>query len=128
MDIVTAYGIGTIAYKESYRLQEELCDARDSGAIGDVLLLLQHPPVITVGRDGGEEDILARASTLRQLGIRVLPTDRGGRATYHGPGQLVAYPILRPPNGDYHVHAVSNTHRKKCPVNHLRVRAPLAYI
>lgn len=105
MDIVTAYGLGTISYKESFRLQEELCEARGSGAIGDVLLLLQHPPVITVGRGGGEEDVLAPASTLRQLGIQVLPTDRGGRATYHGPGQLVIYPILRPLNGDYHAYA-----------------------
>ena len=105
MDIVTAYRLGTVAYSESCRLQDELCEARDSGAIGDLLLLLQHPPVITIGRDGGEEDILAAASTLRRLGICVLPTDRGGRATYHGPGQLVVYPILRPPNGDLYAYA-----------------------
>ena len=105
MESVTAYGLGATEYKASYRLQEDLCEARASGAIGNVLLLLQHPPVITVGRDGGEEDILAPASTLCQLGIRVLPTDRGGRATYHGPGQLVVYPILRPSNGDYHAYA-----------------------
>ena len=105
MESVTAYGLGPTEYKEGYRLQEALCEARASGAIGDVLLLLQHPPVITVGRDGGEEDILAPASILRRLGITVLPTDRGGRATYHGPGQLVVYPILRPANGDYHAYA-----------------------
>jgi lipoic acid synthetase len=105
VESMTAYGLGPTEYKESFRLQEELCEARASGAIGDVLLLLQHPPVITVGRDGGEEDILAPASTLCQLGIGVLPTDRGGRATYHGPGQLVVYPILRPANGDYHAYA-----------------------
>jgi lipoic acid synthetase len=105
VDVVTAYRMGTVAYEESCHLQDELCEARDSGAIGDVLLLLQHPPVITVGRDGGEEDILAPASTLRRLGIRVLLTDRGGRATYHGPGQLVLYPILRPSNGDLYAYA-----------------------
>jgi lipoic acid synthetase len=63
---------------------------------------MQHPPVITIGRGGGEEDILAPAVLLRQMGVRVVSTDRGGRATYHGPGQLVAYPILRVPNGDLH--------------------------
>jgi lipoic acid synthetase len=79
--------------------------ARASGAIGDTLLLLQHPPTITIGRGGGEEDILAPPPVLRQAGVRVLPAERGGRATYHGPGQLVAYPILRPPNGDLHAYA-----------------------
>jgi lipoic acid synthetase len=102
---VTAYRLGTVAYKESYRLQEELCEARASGTIGDILLVLQHPPVITVGQGGGEEDILAPVSMLRRQGITVEPTDRGGRATYHGPGQLVVYPILRPPNGDLHAYA-----------------------
>jgi lipoic acid synthetase len=100
LDRVTAYGLGTVAYQESYRLQETLCHARACDAIGDVLLLLQHPPVITIGRGGGKGDILAPPSTLRQMGVSVLSTDRGGRATYHGPGQLVAYPIVRLPNRD----------------------------
>jgi lipoic acid synthetase len=63
---------------------------------------MQHPPVITIGRGGGEKDILAPASLLCQMGVRVVSTDRGGRATYHGPGQLVAYPILRVPDDDLH--------------------------
>ena len=104
VNVVMAYHLGTVEYKESWRLQENLAMARASGAIGDTLLMLQHPPVITVGRGGGDKDVLATAPALRQLGIRVLPTDRGGRATYHGPGQLVAYPILRPPNGDLHAY------------------------
>lgn len=104
MNVVTACRLGTVEYEESWRLQEDLGMARASGAIGDILLMLQHPPVITIGRGGGEEDVLATAPTLRQLGVRVLPTDRGGRATYHGPGQLVAYPILRQPNGDLHAY------------------------
>ncbi len=100
--MVSVFRLGTIEYEEACRLQEEVAKARAAGDIGDVLLMLQHPPVITVGRGGGEEDILAPALLLRQAGIRVLPTDRGGRATYHGPGQLVAYPILalKPPDGD----------------------------
>ena len=102
MDVVTAYHLGTVEYEEGYRLQEELRRARASGTIGDVLLLLQHPSVITIGRGGGEEDILAPASALRQAGVGVFATDRGGRATYHGPGQLVVYAILGPPDGDLH--------------------------
>jgi lipoate-protein ligase B len=105
VNVVTAYRLGTVEYKESRRLQEDLAKARASGTVGDTLLLLQHPPVITIGRGGGEEDVLAPGPTLSQLGVRVLPTDRGGRATYHGPGQLVVYPILRPPNGDLHAYA-----------------------
>jgi lipoic acid synthetase len=103
--IVTAHHLETIEYEACCRLQEALGLARASGAMGDTLLLLQHPPVITVGRGGGEKEVLAPVSTLRRLGIRVLPTDRGGRATYHGPGQLVAYPILKPVGGDIHAHA-----------------------
>lgn len=105
LNVVTAHHLETVGYEESCRLQEELGLARASGVIGDTLLLLRHPPVITVGRGGGEEDILAPASTLHQLGIRVLRTDRGGRATYHGPGQLVVYPILKPLNGDLYAYA-----------------------
>jgi lipoic acid synthetase len=84
-----------LEYEAACRLQEDLAAARAQEAIGDTLLLVQHPPVITVGRGGGWQDILASAPLLQQEGVRVLPSDRGGRATYHGPGQLVAYPILK---------------------------------
>jgi lipoic acid synthetase len=84
-----------VTYAAACRLQEALVGARARGTSGDVLLLLQHPPVITIGRGGGREDILASAAHLRRLGVGVVPTDRGGRATYHGPGQLVVYPILQ---------------------------------
>ncbi len=94
MGVISVFCLGTVEYEEACRLQEEVAKARAAGTIGDVLLVVQHPPVITVGRGGGEEDILAPVPLLRQAGIRVLPTDRGGRATYHGPGQLVVYPIL----------------------------------
>ena len=98
--MVSVFQLGTMDYEEAYRLQEEVAAARARGVIGDVLLLVQHPAVITVGRGGGWEDILAPAPLLRQEGIRVLPTDRGGRATYHGPGQLVAYPIFEVPKSE----------------------------
>lgn len=95
MDAVSIFHLGLVEYEEARRLQERLARARAAHAIGDVVLLLQHPPVITIGRGGGREDILAPAPLLRREGISVLDTDRGGRATYHGPGQLVVYPILR---------------------------------
>jgi lipoic acid synthetase len=104
VNVVTAYRLDTVEYNESWRLQEDLAQARAAGTVGDTLLTLQHPPVITIGQDGGREDILASASTLRRMGVNVIPTDRGGRSTYHGPGQLVAYPILKPPNGDLHAY------------------------
>ena len=100
MDVVSVFRLGTVEYEEACRLQEAVAAARLQRTIGDALLMLQHPPVITVGRGGGEEDILAPAPLLHQAGIRVLPTDRGGRATYHGPGQLVVYPIFMLPDGD----------------------------
>ncbi len=81
---------------------EHLAEARRRDEIGDVLLLGGHPPVITLGRGGGHEDVRASPALLRQLGIQVIQTERGGRATYHGPGQLVAYPILRLPDHQLH--------------------------
>jgi len=100
MAVVSVFQLGTVRYEEACLLQEQVAAARAQGTIGDALLLVQHPAVITVGRGGGWEDILAPAARLRREGIRVLATDRGGRATYHGPGQLVAYPILKLPDND----------------------------
>jgi lipoyl(octanoyl) transferase len=92
---VLFFRLGTVGYEEAYRLQKRLAEARGQDVIGDVVLLLQHRPVITIGRGGGEEDVLASASQLRREGVRLVATDRGGKATYHGPGQLVAYPIMK---------------------------------
>jgi len=102
--IVSVVQLGTLEYEEACHLQEEVAAARAVETCGDVMLLVQHPPVITVGRGGGWEDILAPAPFLQQQGIRVLPSDRGGRATYHGPGQLVVYPILRVAPNDLYGH------------------------
>jgi lipoic acid synthetase len=96
--------LGTVAYPLALRLMQRLAMARRSDQIGDVLLLGQHPPVITLGRGGGYEDVRASPAVLHRLGIPVIQTERGGRATYHGPGQLVAYPILRLTDRHLHDH------------------------
>jgi lipoyl(octanoyl) transferase len=86
--------LSRIGYGPALELQQELIAARKSGATPDHLLLLEHPHVITLGRNGHPENLLASAEIMERAGISFFPTDRGGDVTYHGPGQLVAYPIL----------------------------------
>jgi lipoyl(octanoyl) transferase len=86
--------LGRIGYAEALALQERLAIDRKQGLIPDQLLLLEHPHVITMGRNGHPENLLADGDILARAGIGFFPTDRGGDVTYHGPGQLVGYPIL----------------------------------
>jgi len=91
--------LGRIGYREALALQEStaraLKDAQLAGmTAGEALLLLEHPPVITLGRNAAEADVLAGGERLAALGVTVEKTNRGGQVTYHGPGQLVGYPIL----------------------------------
>jgi lipoyl(octanoyl) transferase len=86
--------LGLIGYAEAYAVQKRIVWARKAGAIDDVLLLCEHPHVITQGRNGKREHLLAGESVLRQKGVEFFETSRGGDITYHGPGQIVAYPIL----------------------------------
>jgi len=86
--------LGIMPYELALKLQEKLMQARAEGIIPDVLLILQHPPVFTIGRFRGKEDIIVPPETLAQEAIAVFHTSRGGGITYHGPGQLVGYPIL----------------------------------
>jgi len=86
--------LGAIPYGQALKIQQKLVKARDEGRIPDVVLLLQHPPVFTLGKFRGEREILASPEMLAQKGIEVYKTSRGGSVTYHGPGQLVGYPIL----------------------------------
>jgi lipoyl(octanoyl) transferase len=86
--------LGFIGWAEAYGLQERLVAARKAGAIGDVLLLCEHPHTITLGRNGKRQHLLASDAVLTQKGVAFHHTNRGGDITYHGPGQLVGYPIL----------------------------------
>src|SRR3954471_13207120 len=98
--------LGVVPYAEALALQRELVEERKADRIPDLLLLLQHPAVITLGvrGDGGRSHIVATRDRLGELGIDVLETGRGGDVTYHGPGQLVGYPIvdLKPDRCDVH--------------------------
>jgi lipoyl(octanoyl) transferase len=86
--------LGLIGYAEAYALQKRIVAARKADAIEDVLLLCEHPHVITQGRNGKREHLLASENVLRQKGVEFFETSRGGDVTYHGPGQIVGYPIL----------------------------------
>jgi lipoyl(octanoyl) transferase len=86
--------LGLMEYGAAWELQRRVAAARKSGAIPDVLLLCEHPHVITLGRSGKISNLRASDSILRQMGVSFIETDRGGDITYHGPGQLVGYPIL----------------------------------
>jgi lipoyl(octanoyl) transferase len=86
--------LGRVRYGEALALQERLLEQRVAGAIGDTLLLLEHEPVVTLGRGAHEENVVVPRGQLAKLGVEVFETARGGDVTYHGPGQLVAYPIF----------------------------------
>ncbi len=94
MKVCLVYDLGLVDYREGLLLQEKLLNSRKSGAIKDVLLLLQHPSVFTIGRSGIAENVIVPKETLVRENISVFQTNRGGDVTYHGPGQLIGYPIL----------------------------------
>ena len=85
---------GTISYVPARELQEQIVQARKAGAVPDVLLLCEHPHVITLGRNGKMEHLRAGNRLLAELSVEFQATDRGGDITYHGPGQIVGYPIM----------------------------------
>jgi lipoyl(octanoyl) transferase len=86
--------LGRLGYAEAFALQRELVEQRKQGRITDQLVFVEHPHVITLGRNGNLENLLASEEVLRRAGIEFHPTDRGGDITYHGPGQIVGYPIF----------------------------------
>jgi lipoyl(octanoyl) transferase len=105
-DEIQVVRCGTIPYAEAAELQRRVAERRRRGEVGDTLLLLEHPPVYTRGRRSRPEELPMGVSWYEAQGIEVLDTDRGGLVTYHGPGQLVAYPIvdLRGYGADVHAY------------------------
>src|ERR1700692_2784224 len=92
--MISVVQLGQVAYGEGLGLQRQLVELRKAGEIGDVLLLLEHSPVITLGRNAKAANVLASTDALAARGVEVFECDRGGDVTFHGHGQLVAYPIF----------------------------------
>ncbi len=96
--------LGRISYAAGLALQERLVDERKRGEAPDTLLLLEHDPVVTMGRNARAENLLISEELLRARGVELFEAGRGGDVTYHGPGQVVGYPILEIPEGRRDVH------------------------
>lgn len=94
MTALRAIDLGLMEYGEALALQRRLREQRIAGQAPDTLLMVEHPPVVTLGRRTASGDILLSREILQEQGVTVFDVERGGRATYHGPGQLVAYPIV----------------------------------
>jgi lipoyl(octanoyl) transferase len=92
--LISLVELGTVDYATGLRLQQQLVDLRKAEKIGDVLLLLEHSPVITLGRNAKAANVIASAELLAQRGVELFECDRGGDVTFHGPGQIVGYPIF----------------------------------
>jgi len=92
--LISLIQLGTVDYATGLRLQEQLVTLRKEEKIGDVLLLLEHSPVITLGRNAKAANVIASPELLRQRGVELFECDRGGDVTFHGPGQIVGYPIF----------------------------------
>lgn len=92
--LVNLLQLGRVSYEQGLALQRRLVDARANGSIGDTLVLLEHPPVLTLGRNATRQNILVSEATLAEQGVEVHVVNRGGDVTYHGPGQLVGYPVV----------------------------------
>jgi len=92
---LVVHRLGRVEYQDGLKLQKLLGEARGRELVADTLLLLEHPPVLTLGRGANRMNILATAEQLRDRGVEVFETNRGGDVTYHGPGQIVGYPIFR---------------------------------
>ena len=91
---INLVSLGRVSYADGLAIQQRVIAARKAGEIGDTLLMLEHPPVLTLGRNAKRENVLASDELLRSKGVELFEVNRGGDVTYHGPGQLVGYPII----------------------------------
>jgi lipoyl(octanoyl) transferase len=91
---INLVSLGRISYADGLAIQQRVIAARKAGEIGDTLLMQEHPPVLTLGRNAKRENLLASDELLRAKGVELFEVNRGGDVTYHGPGQLVGYPII----------------------------------
>src|SRR5580698_4755403 len=106
--------LGRLGYAEALALQQELVELRHQGRIENTLLLLEHPPVLTLGRNASRSNILATDEMLARKGVSIHEINRGGDVTYHGPGQLVGYPI-------FDLRSLTNTNGSRLgPVDYVR--------
>jgi lipoyl(octanoyl) transferase len=92
--MISVLQLGALDYATGLRLQQKLVELRKEGRIGDVLLLLEHSPVVTLGRNAKASNVIASCQELAERGVEVFESDRGGDVTFHGPGQIVGYPIF----------------------------------
>ncbi len=94
LNLISIVQLGTVDYADGLRLQQQLVELRKAEKIGDVLLLLEHSPVITLGRNARAANVIASPELLAERGVELFECDRGGDVTFHGPGQIVGYPIF----------------------------------
>ncbi len=92
---IEVINLGRLGFCETHEHQKERLRKRQADEVSDCLILVEHPPVITIGRMGGFDDILVPGEVLSERGVDVVKVERGGKATFHGPGQLVGYPIVK---------------------------------
>jgi len=100
--------LGKIGYRQALGLQEKLHQERVNGTVPDLVLVVEHPPTITIGRSGSASDILVSRRLLSEQGIAVHEISRGGGVTYHGPGQIVCYPIIKLAGAEWDLHSYLN--------------------
>ena len=114
--ILNLVHLGRVDYASGLALQKQMVEARHGGQIGNTLLLLEHPPVLTLGRNSDRSNILASDEFLAYRGVEIHEINRGGDVTYHGPGQLVGYPII-----DLRSFTLSNSERRLGAVDYVRL-------
>ena len=113
--ILNLVHLGRIDYASGLTLQKQMVEARHANQIGNTLLLLEHPPVLTLGRNSDRKNVIASDEFLAYRGVEIHEINRGGDVTYHGPGQLVGYPIL-----DLRSFTLSGSHARLGAVDYVR--------